>query len=109
MWNIGDTPMAFYNCVDLVVGGNAGGGSTPPPPRTVRFTHGTGTGPAAPPGGRPPGAQPTAAGSWAPGTAYRIGDEVTFNGQRFRCRQSHTSIRSWEPSIFTLALWLPVS
>jgi chitin-binding protein len=33
---------------------------------------------------------------------------VTFDGRRFRCRQAHTSIRSWEPSIFTLALWLPV-
>jgi chitin-binding protein len=33
---------------------------------------------------------------------------VTYEGRKFQCRQAHTSIRSWEPSIFTLALWLPV-
>jgi predicted carbohydrate-binding protein with CBM5 and CBM33 domain len=106
VWNIGDTPMAFYNCVDLNVGG--GGGQTPPPStQPTGRPMPPGSVPASPPGGRPPGAQPTGSGDWAPGTAYRVGDEVTFNGQRFRCRQAHTSIRSWEPSIFTLALWLP--
>ena len=36
------------------------------------------------------------------------GGTLTVNGQKFTCRQAHTSIRSWEPSVFTLALWLPV-
>lgn len=106
VWNIGDTPNAFYNCVDLVVGG--GGGQTPPPAQPTGSPTATGSAPAPPPGGRPPGAQPPGSGDWAPGTAYRVGDVVTYNGQRFSCRQAHTSIRSWEPSIFTLALWLPV-
>jgi chitin-binding protein len=117
VWNIGDTPMAFYSCVDLNVGG--GGGSAP-------------SAPAAPPSSatRPPTAAPTAApttaapaptatttaappaagggSAWAPGVAYKAGDEVTYEGKTFRCRQAHSSIRSWEPSVFTLALWLPL-
>lgn len=32
VWNIYDTPMAFYACVDVNVGGSGGGGSTTPPP-----------------------------------------------------------------------------
>lgn len=101
VWNIGDTANAFYSCVDLNVGG--GGGGTPP--TTAPTT-------TPPPATRPPTttAPPPAntSGTWATGTAYKIGDEVTFQGKRFRCRQSHTSLAGWEPSIFTLALWLPV-
>jgi len=108
VWNIGDTPNAFYSCVDLFVGGGGGGQTPPPSTQPTGQPSPTGSAPASPPGGRPPGAQPPASGDWAPGTAYRVGDEVAFTGQRFRCRQAHTSIRSWEPSIFTLALWLPV-
>jgi chitin-binding protein len=115
VWNIGDTPMAFYSCVDVNIGGT-GGGATPPPsngggstkPPTTAPTGGSTTAPvpAPPPGGQQPGAQPN--GGWAPGTAYKVGDVVTYEGRKFTCRQAHTSIRSWEPSIFTLALWLPV-
>jgi chitin-binding protein len=111
VWNIGDTPNAFYSCVDLNVGGGGGQASPPPAQPTGAPTASptaTGPGPASPPGGRPPGAQPTGSGDWAPGTSYRVGDVVTYNGKRFSCRQAHTAIRSWEPSIFTLALWLPV-
>src|SRR5918998_1222320 len=32
VWNIYDTPMAFYACVDVNVGGGGGGGTPPPPP-----------------------------------------------------------------------------
>jgi chitin-binding protein len=39
---------------------------------------------------------------------YKTGDVVTFNGARFRCRQGHTALQGWEPSQFTLALWLPL-
>jgi chitin-binding protein len=102
VWNIGDTANAFYSCVDLNVGG--GGGGTPPTTPTTR--------PPTTPATRPPTttAPPPAntSGTWATGTAYKIGDEVRFQGKRFRCRQSHTSLAGWEPSIFTLALWLPV-
>ncbi|MEU0561670.1 lytic polysaccharide monooxygenase [Dactylosporangium sp. NPDC006015] len=35
VWNIYDTAMAFYSCVDVNVGsGGGGGGTTPPPPPT---------------------------------------------------------------------------
>jgi chitin-binding protein len=105
VWNIGDTANAFYSCVDLNVGGGGGGTPENPPATTAP--------PSTPPATRPPAttAPPPASdagGTWATGTAYRIGDEVTFQGKRFRCRQSHTSLAGWEPSIFTLALWLPV-
>jgi hypothetical protein len=33
---------------------------------------------------------------------------VTFQGKRYECRQGHSSIASWEPSVYTLALRLPL-
>jgi hypothetical protein len=128
VWNIGDTPMAFYNCVDLNVGGG-GGSSEPDPDPTVPPT----TPPADPttppvdpttppvdpttppvdpttppvdPTTPPVDGQP--GGTWAPNVAYATGDIVTYNGGRFQCRQGHTSLPSWEPAIYTLALWLPL-
>ncbi|MCP3774029.1 glycosyl hydrolase family 18 protein [Paenibacillus sp. MZ04-78.2] len=47
----------------------------------------------------PSGAQP-----WAPGTAYKIGDEVTYTGKTYVCRQNHTSLQGWEPPNVA-ALW----
>ncbi|MFI0354470.1 lytic polysaccharide monooxygenase [Actinomadura sp. 9N407] len=119
VWNIGDTPMAFYNCVDLNVGG--GSGTTPPttppttaPPTTAPSTRPTpSSSPTTRPSTRPTSARPTPTGApapgaaWKPGVTYRVGDEVTYNGVRYRCRQAHTTIRSWEPP-YTLALWLPL-
>ena len=105
VWNIGDTANAFYSCVDLNVGG--GGGSAPstpaaPPPSAT-------TPPPAPEETTPPAPTETAAGiTWTAGTSYRTGDVVTFQGRRYECRQGHSSIASWEPSIYTLALWLPL-
>ncbi|PRY29041.1 lytic polysaccharide monooxygenase [Pseudosporangium ferrugineum] len=118
VWNIGDTPMAFYSCVDLNVGGGSGGtpGTTPTTaPTTAPTTKPPSTPVTAPssavPISKPPassGKPGKAAGDWAPGVAYRTGDEVTYEGKKFKCRQGHSSIRSWEPSIYTLALWLPL-
>jgi len=53
VWNIGDTPNAFYSCVDLFVGG--GGGQTSPPPTQptgapTAQPSATGPAPASPPG-----------------------------------------------------------
>lgn len=64
-----------------------GGGTTPPttPPQTT------------PPGGT----------TWAPNTAYATGAIVTYAGQRYQCRQGHTSQVGWEPPN-VLALWLPI-
>jgi predicted carbohydrate-binding protein with CBM5 and CBM33 domain len=124
VWNIGDTANAFYSCVDLNVGGGGGGSTTPttapttpPPAATTPPTKA----PTAPPATRPTTAAPTttapttsapgggsASGDWAPGVAYKTGDVVTYEGKKFKCRQGHSSIRSWEPSVYTLALWLPL-
>ncbi|GID94959.1 lytic polysaccharide monooxygenase [Amorphoplanes digitatis] len=107
VWNIGDTANAFYSCIDLNVGGGAGSGTTPPTTAPAPTTPAVTTAPtAAPTTGAPAPAKDGKA--WAPGVTYRTGDEVTYEGVRYRCRQGHSSIRSWEPSIFTLALWLPL-
>lgn len=89
VWNIGDTANAFYSCVDVNVGGSA-------------------TAPAPAPTSVSPSPAAVESGSWAPGTSYKTGDVVTYQGERYQCRQSHTAIHTWEPSIFTLALWLPL-
>ena len=44
---------------------------------------------------------------WAVGVAYSVGDEVTYGGVLYRCRQAHTSIATWTPPA-VLALWLPL-
>jgi chitin-binding protein len=46
------------------------------------------------------------AANWMPNTAYNIGQNVMYAGSCYQCRQSHTSIVTWEPSIHTQALWL---
>lgn len=97
-WNIYDTAMAFYACVDLQVGG--GPPPTTPPPTTPPPT-------TPPPSSPPPTTPPPTGGTWAPHTAYSVGDVVTYGGRSYSCRQSHTSLPGWEPPN-TLALWLPI-
>ncbi|NUT95900.1 MAG: cellulose-binding protein [Saccharothrix sp.] len=91
IWNIADTPMAFYSCVDLQVG--PGGGdpttTTTPPTTTTKPTTTT---------------TPPAGGTWAPGTAYAVGAQVTYGGSSYKCIQSHTSLTGWEPPN-TPSLW----
>jgi hypothetical protein len=41
---------------------------------------------------------------WQPGVTYNAGDEVTFNGLLYVCRQTHTSQLGWEPPN-VYALW----
>lgn len=93
-WNIADTVNAFYSCVDL----NIGGGTTTPPTTT----------PTTAPTTRPPTTAPTTAppssGTWTAGTAYKVGDLVTYNGVSYRCRQAHTALAGWEPPNVP-ALW----
>ncbi|WP_433085839.1 lytic polysaccharide monooxygenase [Dactylosporangium sp. CA-052675] len=111
IWNIADTANAFYNCIDVQIGG----GSTPTPTKTANPAP-TRTATPAPTKSATPTktatptrtAAPTGGTSdWAPDTLYHVGDVVTYNGKRYQCRQSHRSIYTWEP-IYTLALWLPV-
>ncbi|WIM96333.1 lytic polysaccharide monooxygenase [Actinoplanes oblitus] len=121
VWNIGDTANAFYSCVDLNVGGSGSSNSTPTAtpttaaPTTAPTTAPATTAPTATATTAAPTATATSSGgssatgtAWAPGVSYRTGDVVTYDGVTYRCRQAHTSIHSWEPSVFTLALWLPL-
>ncbi|MDI6103104.1 lytic polysaccharide monooxygenase [Actinoplanes sp. NEAU-A12] len=125
VWNIGDTAAAFYNCVDVNIGGS---GSTTPTtaPTTTAPTKAPTTSPTTAPTtapattapattaptttatAAPTGTAPASGTEWAPGVAYQAGDKVTFGGVTYQCRQAHKSIRSWEPSVWTLALWLPL-
>ena len=49
-----------------------------------------------------------AASAWAPGIAYKAGDQVTYNGSAYQCLQAHTSQTGWEPPNVP-ALWQLVS
>ncbi|MDD7793918.1 carbohydrate-binding protein [Clostridium sp. 'White wine YQ'] len=42
--------------------------------------------------------------AWAPNTAYKVGDLVTYNGITYVCLQGHTSLIGWEPPNVP-ALW----
>jgi MYXO-CTERM domain-containing protein len=71
IWNIADTPMAFYNCIDLQVGS---GGDEPPPPSE-------------PPPPPPPAPPPPACGNaWSPTEVYVGGNTVTHEGDTWRAR-----------------------
>ncbi|MEV4483532.1 lytic polysaccharide monooxygenase [Micromonospora coxensis] len=96
IWNIADTANAFYSCVDLQIGG---GGSTPTPTPTSPSPTPTPT--ASPTGTPAPG------GTWTAGRSYQVGDQVTYNGLTYRCRQAHTAIAGWEPPNVP-ALWTQV-
>ena len=103
---------AFYSCSDI----DFGGGSNNPPPVTNPPTNPPTTQPTTPPTTRPTTAPPTTApttqppatggGTWAAGVAYSVGPRVTYNGQAYTVRQSHTSLTGWEPP-HVPALWLP--
>ncbi|MET7709390.1 lytic polysaccharide monooxygenase [Micromonospora sp. NPDC005413] len=100
VWNISDTANAFYSCIDVQIGG--GGGPVPTPTPT----------PTASPTPRPtptttPTTPPAPGGSWTAGRAYQVGEQVTYGGQTYRCRQAHTAIPGWEPPNVP-ALWLQV-
>ncbi|GKU78317.1 fibronectin type III domain-containing protein [Paenibacillus sp. L3-i20] len=55
---------------------------------TVQATTSTTSGPAA----------------WAPNVSYKVGDQVTYGGRTYSCRQPHTSLLGWEPTNVQ-ALW----
>lgn len=102
IWQRADSPEAFYSCSDVVFG--EGPGPTPTPTATASPTPSPTTPPpTTPPPTTPP---PGVAEPWQPHTAYQVGEVVTFDGQQYACRQSHTSLPGWEPPIVP-ALWLP--
>jgi predicted carbohydrate-binding protein with CBM5 and CBM33 domain len=92
IWNIADTPNAFYNCVDLQIGG--GGTPSPTPTPTVTPT----------PTPTPTSSPPPTGGTWRAGVAYAVGAQVTYGGATYRCIQAHTSLTGWEPPNVP-ALW----
>lgn len=93
VWNIADTTNAFYSCVDVQIGGPTT--PTPTPTPTVRPTTAAPT----------PTATAQPGGTWAAGTTYAVGAQVTYAGLTYRCRQAHTAIAGWEPPNVP-ALWL---
>ncbi len=42
--------------------------------------------------------------AWTAGTAYKVGDLVTYGGKTYKCIQAHTALTGWEPPIVP-ALW----
>lgn len=85
VWNIGDTPNAFYTCVDLQVSGGEAPEQAPPPAATP----------------------PQTTGTWSAGAAYASSAVVTYNGVTYRALQPHTALPGWEPPS-TPALWQAV-
>ncbi|MFF0204640.1 carbohydrate-binding protein [Streptomyces sp. NPDC005017] len=55
-------------------------------------------------GGSAPSPTPTATTTWTPGVLYTQGHQVTYNGLRYSCLQTHTSQAGWEPPNVP-ALW----
>ncbi|MFC4071264.1 lytic polysaccharide monooxygenase [Actinoplanes subglobosus] len=104
-WNIADTINAFYSCVDL----NFGGVTNPTPTPTTPTPTPTTPTPTPTTSPTPTPTQTTNPGSttWAAGTAYRVGDRVTYNGATYQCRQAHTALAGWEPP-YVAALWTAV-
>ena len=92
----------------LILNPFTGGGGTTP--TTAPTTKPPVTTPTTVPATKPPTTAPTTvpgATTWAPYTAYTAGQIVTYNGVRYQCRQSHSSLPGWEPPN-VLALWLPI-
>ncbi|GAA3839625.1 lytic polysaccharide monooxygenase [Saccharothrix violaceirubra] len=91
IWNIADTAMAFYNCVDLQVGPGGGDPTTTTTPPTTTTKPTTTTVPTTTTTPQQPG------GAWAAGVSYTAGTQVTYGGATYKCLQSHTSLNGWEP------------
>src|SRR5690606_4915187 len=46
--------------------------------------------------------------AWSSGTSYSVGDEVSFGGAAYRCRQAHSSQPGWQPPN-VYALWARIN
>jgi predicted carbohydrate-binding protein with CBM5 and CBM33 domain len=66
IWNIADTAMAFYNCVDIQVGSDGGGGGNPPPP--------------------PPPPPPGGCDAWSASAVYTANMTVGHSGGKWRAK-----------------------
>ena len=99
IWNIADTANAFYSCIDLRIGGGGNPRPNPTPTQTARPSPTRTTEPS-------PTTAPTNSGTWKAGTAYKVGDALTYNGVNYRCVRAHPGIPGWEPP-YVPALWRP--
>lgn len=106
IWNIGDTPNAFYSCVDIQIGT-----PTTSTTATTTTTTTTSSAPTSTTTTNPTTTNPTTTPSgnaWAAGKKYAIGDTVTYGGSTYRCLQAHTALDpNWTPAA-TPALWAKV-
>jgi hypothetical protein len=50
---------------------------------------------------------PPPVSAWVFPAAYKVNDEVTYQGNTYRCRQAHTSQAAWTPTAVP-ALWLRI-
>ena len=80
------------------------GSATPTPTATTNPPTPTPTATTKPPTPTPTATTPPAGDAWAAYTPYTRGQVVTYNGARYRCVQSHTSLPGWEPANVP-ALW----
>ena len=76
-WNVADTPMAFYSCVDINVGGTTNPDPTPTNTPTPNPT-------TAPPVDPTPGT--SEATPWSAATAYTTGKVVSYQGQNYKAK-----------------------
>jgi chitin-binding protein len=98
VWQRRDSPEAFYACIDVNFGGPQPSPTptplptpTPTPPPTTTTTTTT--------------TMPSGGTTWQPGGTYTVGQIVTFQGVRYRCRQTHTAHDpTWTPAAVP-ALW----
>lgn len=119
VWNIGDTPNAFYSCVDIQIGtptttSTTATTTTSSAPTTTTTTNpsttnSTTTNPSTSTTTKPPTTTTApAANAWAAGKKYAIGDKVTYGGSTYRCLQAHTALDpNWTPAA-TPALWAKI-
>lgn len=118
------TPEQFISCSDVIIRGTSPGPSTTPAPvsvpvitpkpsttgcveRTVTVTVTKTVVPYGPSVNPSPVTDPVMA--WAYGTLYVQGQDVLYNGSRYRCLQQHRAINAWAPSQYTQSLWKQLS
>ncbi|MEV8630870.1 lytic polysaccharide monooxygenase [Streptosporangium sp. NPDC051023] len=105
IWNIADTQMAFYNCVDLQAGGsNPTPTPTSNPTPTVTPTPTPTVTPTPTPTVTPTTTPTQPVGNWTAGTVYQAGAQVLYSGATYKCLQTHTALPGWEPPNVP-ALW----
>jgi len=100
---IQETNFQFYNIFKSASGGTPTPSPLPTPLPVPPTPLPTPT-PVQPPAPAPKPVSPTS-GSWAIGSSYIVGSQVSYNGHLYKCQIAHTSIASWDPPDVP-ALWI---